>query len=236
MRRVTARPATGTRPGFLFTSCFLGLLYPVNQPKLVIEKPPTPLLLPTPLTPSDTNTNLPPVLPPVRPPPLLQEDQQEQTSQRGNNNKNVDVSHKFEKLFEDDEIFSDLEDFENFEIVIREIPENFEDIKEAFKTTPVSGLTIPALAEKFMADLEKKEKDFKDETEKIEKDVPVIDLSEVDLFEEFGSEATQTIKDKRNQDIFIVCISLSRYVRLTFHLLRASTTNIWRRNTRTRRS
>ena len=186
------------------------------------------MLLPTPLA---------PVLPPAV---LQQEAGSKDLEEKERSNKHisspVDISHKFEKLFEDDEIFSELEDFENFEIVIREIPENFDEIKDAFATTPVAGLTIPALAEKFMADLEKKEKDFKDETDKNEKDVPVIDLSEVDLFEEFGSEATQTIKDKRNQDIFIVCISISRYRRLTFHLLRASTTNIWRRNTRTRRS
>ena len=174
----------------------------------MIEKPPTLLLLPTPLTPPDANTDLPPLLPPVRPPVLL--DQQPQGGRDEDSENNLDVSHKFEKLFEDDEIFSDLEDFENFEIVIREIPEkkpeNFEDIKEAFKTTPVSGLTIPAVAEKLMADLEKKEQDFKGEAEKIEKDAPIIDLSEIELFEEVGSQAGETIKDKRNPEIFIVCI------------------------------
>ena len=177
---------------------------------------------------------LPTPLAPVLPPAVLQQeagskDLEEEERSNKHISSPVDISHKFEKLFEDDEIFSELEDFENFEIVIREIPENFDEIKDAFATTPVAGLTIPALAEKFMADLEKKEKDFnaetskdendiKDETSKGEEDinddttkevqdVQVIDLSELDLFDEVRGLTEDTIKDKRNPEIFLVCIS-----------------------------
>ena len=82
----------------------------------------------------------------------------------------IDISHKFEDLFENDDIFSEIEDFDKFEIIIREVPENFQGIKEVLKT-PVSSLTVPALAEKFMTDLENKEKDFNDEANIKDKDI-----------------------------------------------------------------
>ena len=133
--------------------------------------------------------------------------QSEDVSSSLDSKDSVDISHKFEKLFEDDDIFNELEDFENFEIIIREVPEDFEEIKEAFKT-PISSLTIPAVAEKFMTDLENKEKEFNDEAVKSddEEEIQVIDLSDLDLFDEFGGFATDTRKDKRNPAIFIVSI------------------------------
>ena len=128
----------------------------------------------------------------------------------------IDISHKFEDLFENDGIFSEIEDLDNFEIIIREVPENFERIKDVLKTPPVSSLTVPALAEKFMTDLENKEKDFNEESIKDPEDVQVIDLSKLDLFNEFIEQTGQsggfadvtenTKKDKRNPGIFIVCI------------------------------
>ena len=121
----------------------------------------------------------------------------------------IDISHKFEDLFENDEIFTEIEDLDNFEIIIREVPENFGGIKDALKT-PVASLTVPALAEKFMTDLENKEKDFNEEAIKNQEDAQVIDLSKLDLFNDFIEPISireKTKKDKRNQGIFIVCIS-----------------------------
>ena len=60
----------------------------------------------------------------------------------------IDISHKFEDLFGNDDIFSEIEDLDNFEIIIREVPTDFGGIKDVLKT-PVSSLTVPALAEKF---------------------------------------------------------------------------------------
>ena len=131
----------------------------------------------------------------------------------------IDISHKFEDLFENDDIFSEIEDFDKFEIIIREVPENFQGIKEVLKT-PVSSLTVPALAEKFMTDLENKEKDFNDEANIKDKDIEdaqdVIDLSKLDIFNDFIEPISQSEseglvsvggkKEKRNEGIFIVCI------------------------------
>lgn len=133
----------------------------------------------------------------------------------------IDISHKFEDLFENDDIFSEIEDFDKFEIIIREVPENFQGIKEVLKT-PVSSLTVPALAEKFMTDLENKEKDFNDEANIKDKDIEdaqdVIDLSKLDIFNDFIEPISQSEseglvsvggkKEKRNEGIFIVCIRL----------------------------
>lgn len=133
----------------------------------------------------------------------------------------IDISHKFEDLFENDDIFSEIEDFDKFEIIIREVPENFQGIKEVLKT-PVSSLTVPALAEKFMTDLENKEKDFNDEANIKDKDIEdaqdVIDLSKLDIFKDFIEPISQSEseglvsvggkKEKRNEGIFIVCIRL----------------------------
>ena len=195
----------------------LGLLYPVNQPKLVIEKPGGPL--PLPQLPQDDG-EVPAVKQAAREKAPLGDSSTDdhQVEDVEDLTESIDISHKFKDLFENDDIFSDIEDLDNFEIFIREVPENFEGIKDVLKT-PVSSLTVPALAEKFMTDLENKEKDFNEEANKNDKNKEdVIDLSKLDLFNDFidpisessglASVTEKRKKDKRNPGIFIVCITL----------------------------
>ena len=197
---------------------FLGLLYPVNQPKLVIEKPPTPQpSLPTTSSQPQEDVEVPPVKQTASLKTPLGDSSTDdlQKEEIGDLKESIDISHKFEDLFENDDIFSEIEDLDNFEIIIREIPENFDGIKDLFKT-PVSSLTVPALAEKFMTDLENKEKDFHEESLKSQEEVEVIDLSKLDLFNDFSEPISQsggqasvnenTQTDKRNPGIFIVRI------------------------------
>ena len=175
---------------------------------MVIEKPPTPL----PNLPRDAG-EVPPIKQAVTEKTPLEDSSSDdlQKADAVDLKESIDISHKFEDLFENDGIFSEIEDLDNFEIIIREVPENFAGIKDVLKTPPMSSLTVPALAEKFMTDLENKEKDFKEESITNPEDVQIIDLSKLDLFNDFIEQSgvtENTKKDKRNPLILIVCIWL----------------------------
>ena len=93
--------------------------------------------------------------------------------------------------FAPDEIASDKDPFENFDILIEEIKESQESdqpkstlkqkvVKEVFKS-PVSSLTLPAVATKLAKDIDENQKKFKN-NDFDDQESPIIDLSSLDIF------------------------------------------------------
>ena len=98
--------------------------------------------------------------------------------------------------FSPDEIASDRDPFENFDILIEEITDiedsnhpksklKQKEVQEVFKS-PVSSLTLPAVATKLAKDIDENQKKFKNNGFK-DHESPIIDLSNLDIFFEPSS-------------------------------------------------
>ena len=97
--------------------------------------------------------------------------------------------------FTADEIASDKDPFENFDILIEEIKEPNGAIQsesklkqtvvhEVFKS-PVSSLSLPAVATKLAKDIDENQKELNNNKEFNDQESPIIDLSNLDIFSDF---------------------------------------------------
>ena len=93
--------------------------------------------------------------------------------------------------FTADEIASDKDPFENFDILIEEIkePEPGSKLKqkvvhEVFKS-PVSSLSLPAVATKLAKDIDENQKELNNNKDFNDYESPIIDLSNLDIFSDF---------------------------------------------------
>ena len=134
---------------------------------------------------------------------------------RGSGHKNTSTEASGEDTillgaFDIADIATDKDPFEDFDIVIQEVADpnaevpTSKEVQEVFKS-PVSSLSLPAVATKLAEDLDKGHQDFSLEKEK-EEGTPVIDLSQLDIFNDFKDivfndediSLFETNKEKRN--------------------------------------
>ena len=129
----------------------------------------------------------------------------------------LETSSSFGKLFDNLEIATDEDPLANIDIIVEEVDDDknqkHNEVKEVFKS-PVSSLTLPAVATKLAQDLDEDKEDFSKESVDLSDDsVPIIDLSSLDLFSSNKSvdffnadEITlfETVKDKRNPELPII--------------------------------
>ena len=125
------------------------------------------------------------------------------------------ASESLLNVFDDLEIATDP--FENFDIIIEEVTESSlkdtkDEVQDAFKS-PVTSLTLPAVATKLVNDIDTNQDDFSSETKQNIK-TPVIDLSNIDFFDDLVVTAEElfnedelaladTRKDKRNPEVIL---------------------------------
>ena len=110
--------------------------------------------------------------------------------------------------FADHEIATDTKTLENIDIIIEEVPQKIatkpNDVKDMLKS-PVTSLTLPAVATKLAKDIEDSKSNFNKDIEdsNINKEIevikeeavaPIIDLSSLDLFSDFETPNFELFK------------------------------------------
>ena len=93
--------------------------------------------------------------------------------------------------FSPDEIASDQDPFENFDILIEEIKDTRQpesklkqkDVHEVFKS-PVSSLSLPAVATKLAKDIDENQQELNN-NDSVNQESSIIDLSNLDIFSDF---------------------------------------------------
>ena len=118
--------------------------------------------------------------------------------------KNSVLKSEISSPFSPHEIATDQNAFENFDIVIEEIPVPEESeldnlktqnqVKEVFKS-PVSSLTLPAVAIKLAKDIDENHNEF-DKIGINNNESPIIDLSNLDIFSDFGLSSSKFLNDE----------------------------------------
>ena len=209
-----------------------GLLYPVSPTKLVEEEHRTESAPPAPVITAEHNSShalnssdfIDSIIQEAtksgnNPPPRFIKEVKEEFSIpevniRGHKNTSAEASGENTILlgaFDITDIATDKDPFEDFDIVIQEVADPNEEVptskevQEVFKS-PVSSLSLPAVATKLAEDLDKGHQDFSLEKEKEEDGTPVIDLSQLDIFNDFKDivfndediSLFETNKEKRN--------------------------------------
>ena len=107
--------------------------------------------------------------------------------------------------FSPDEIASDRDPFENFDILIEEITDvedsnhpksklKQKEVQEVFKS-PVTSLTLPAVATKLAKDIDENQKKFKNNGLK-DHESPIIDLSNLDIFRSFEPSSYKLLDEE----------------------------------------
>ena len=211
-----------------------GLLYPVSPTKLVEEEHRTETAPPAPAVTAVHHSNhahnssdfIDSIIKEAtnsgnNPPPRFVKEVKEEFSIpevniRGIGDKNTSTEASGENTillgaFDIADIATDKDPFEDFDIVIQEVADpnaevpTSKEVQEVFKS-PVSSLSLPAVATKLAEDLDKGHEDFSLEKEKEEEGTPVIDLSQLDIFNDFKDivfndediSLFETNKEKRN--------------------------------------
>ena len=117
------------------------------------------------------------------------------------------LKNEISSPFSPDEIASDQDPFENFDILIEEIKETRQpesklkqkDVHEVFKS-PVSSLSLPAVAIKLAKDIDENQKEL-DDNDSINNESPIIDLSNLDIFSDFKVSSSKFF-DEENISLF----------------------------------
>ena len=211
-----------------------GLLYPVSPTKLVEEEHRTESAPPAPVITAEHNSShalnssdfIDSIIQEAtksgnNPPPRFIKEVKEEFSIpevniRGSGHKNTSTEASGEDTillgaFDIADIATDKDPFEDFDIVIQEVADpsaevpTSKEVQEVFKS-PVSSLSLPAVATKLAEDLDKGHQDFSLEKEDEEEGTPVIDLSQLDIFNDFKDivfndediSLFETNKEKRN--------------------------------------